>query len=155
MKKKKIENVSKFFWNFFFFRIFITWIRNPWHGGVDIPYRKSWLQGFEKIYVGRLFSGYLKYLLSWGFWGRGWPLKRLKWQKPLGMGWVWLKWTPSTTIGWISQFSRGCHCTSLKKKTPAKSLNYLWFGSSNSLDSSQLLSLGSSLATLNTTNWFS
>ena len=45
-------------------RIFITWIRNPWHGGVFIPYGKFRLQGFEKINVGRLFSGYLKYLLS-------------------------------------------------------------------------------------------
>ena len=38
---------------------------------VYIPYGKSRLQGFGKVYVGRLFSGYLKYLLSWGFWGRG------------------------------------------------------------------------------------
>ena len=51
----------KIFWFFFFFsRIFITYIRNPWHEGVYIPYGKSRLWGFEKIYVGRLFSGYLK-----------------------------------------------------------------------------------------------
>ena len=34
--------------------------QGAWHGGVYIPYGKSRLQGFEKIYVGRLFSGYLK-----------------------------------------------------------------------------------------------
>ena len=30
-------------------------------------HEKSRLQGFQKTYVGRLFSGYLKYPLSWGF----------------------------------------------------------------------------------------
>ena len=30
-------------------------------------HEKSRLQGFQKLYVGRLFSGYLKYPLSWGF----------------------------------------------------------------------------------------
>ena len=30
-------------------------------------HEKFRLQGFQKIYVGRLFSGYLKYPLSWGF----------------------------------------------------------------------------------------
>ena len=63
------KKISKNFQIYFFFkifrkkilRIFITWTRNPWHGGVYIPYGKSQLQGFEKIYVGRLFSGYLKW----------------------------------------------------------------------------------------------
>ena len=118
-KVSTILKSFKFFFSKFFekkiLKIFITWTRNPWHGGVYIPYGKSRLRGFEKIYVGRLFSGYLKYLLSWGVWGRGWPLKRLRWQKPLEMGWVWLKRTPSTTIGQISWFSWGCHCTSFKK----------------------------------------
>ena len=59
-KKFFFFNFLNFFRNFFF-RIFITWIRNPWHEGVYIPYGKSQLQGFEKIYVGRLFSGYLKW----------------------------------------------------------------------------------------------
>ena len=30
-------------------------------------HEKSRLQGFQKLYVGRLFSGYLKYPLSWVF----------------------------------------------------------------------------------------
>ena len=30
-------------------------------------HEKFRLQGFQKIYVGRLFSGYLKYPLFWGF----------------------------------------------------------------------------------------
>ena len=30
-------------------------------------HEKSQLRGFQKTYVGRLFSGYLKYPLSWGF----------------------------------------------------------------------------------------
>ena len=30
-------------------------------------HEKSRLRGFQKTYVGRLFSGYLKYPLSWGF----------------------------------------------------------------------------------------
>ena len=30
-------------------------------------HEKFRLRGFQKIYVGRLFSGYLKYPLSWGF----------------------------------------------------------------------------------------
>ena len=30
-------------------------------------HEKSRLRGFQKLYVGRLFSGYLKYPLSWGF----------------------------------------------------------------------------------------
>ena len=30
-------------------------------------HEKSRLQGFQKTYVRRLFSGYLKYPLSWGF----------------------------------------------------------------------------------------
>ena len=34
-----------FFFKKKFLRIFITWIRNPWHGGVYTPYGKSWLQG--------------------------------------------------------------------------------------------------------------
>ena len=34
---------------------------------VYIPYGKSQLRGFEKIYVERLFSGYLK-LVVWGAW---------------------------------------------------------------------------------------
>ena len=60
---KVIHTPDFFFQNFSkkkILRIFITWTRNPWHGGVYIPYGKSWLRGFEKIYVGRLFSGYLK-----------------------------------------------------------------------------------------------
>ena len=122
-KKKKIwfffffqTFFPNFFLKIFFLRIFITWTRNPWHGSVYIPYGKSQLRGFGKIYVGRLFSGYLKYPLFWGFGGRGWPFKRMKWQKPLGMGLVWLKRTTSTTIGWILWFSLGWHCTSIKKK---------------------------------------
>ena len=59
LKKKYIYFFLKIFWNFFF-TIFITWTRNPWHEGVYIPYEKSWLRGFEKIYVGRLFLRYLK-----------------------------------------------------------------------------------------------
>ena len=71
-EKKNFKKISKNFqfffffkifqknFKFFFFRMFITWIRNHWHGGVYIPYGKSRLRGFEKIYVGRLFSGYLK-----------------------------------------------------------------------------------------------
>ena len=60
LRKKKFKKVSIFYFFRNFLRIFITWTRNPWHGGVYIPYGKSQLQGFEKIYVGRLFSGYLK-----------------------------------------------------------------------------------------------
>ena len=45
--------------------------KKPLTWGYLYTYGKFRLQGFEKIYVGRLFSGYLKYLLSWGFWGRG------------------------------------------------------------------------------------
>ena len=30
-------------------------------------HENSRLRGFQKLYVGRLFSGYLKYPLSWGF----------------------------------------------------------------------------------------
>ena len=58
---------------------------------------------------------YLKKPSFGGFWGRGWPLKSLKWTKPLGMGWVWLKRNPSTTNGWILWFSWDWHCTSFKK----------------------------------------
>ena len=72
-KKKNFEKkiflrffFSKFFFSIFFFlRIFIISTTNPWHGGVYMPYRKFRLQGFEKIYVRRLFSALLNAERIW------------------------------------------------------------------------------------------
>ena len=47
-----------------------------------LPYGKSQLQGFEKIYVGRLFSGYLK-LEVLGAWMN---FKKAEMAKPLRNG---------------------------------------------------------------------
>ena len=87
MLKKKI------FWKFVeknLLRIFITWTRNPWHGGVYIPYGKSQLQGFEKIYVGRLFSGYLK----WEVLGAWMTFKKAEMAKTLRNGLSMIEMNP-------------------------------------------------------------
>ncbi len=58
---------------------------------------KSRLQGFEKIYVGMLFSGYLIYPLFWGvcrFWGAWMTFKMAEMAKTLGNGLSMIKTKP-------------------------------------------------------------
>ena len=107
-------------------RIFNIWTSNPWLGGVYKVHGKSRLQWYEIRYVGSLFYLYLIHPLFWGFWGRGWPLKRLKWQKSLRVGSVQVKRTPSTTNPRILRFSWGWHYTSLKKNLPLSSFIF-WY----------------------------
>jgi hypothetical protein len=66
----------------FVLRIFNIWTSNPWHGRVSWSMESSDCKDMKKY----KWEGYFPGTLFWGFWRQGWPLKRLKWQKPLEMG---------------------------------------------------------------------
>ena len=51
--------------------------------------------------------------------------KKAEMEKSLGMGYIWVKWIPSTTNDWILRFNWDLYCTSFKKNpvTVSKSWN--------------------------------
>ena len=59
-EKKFFEKFQKKIFLKFFFQDFHYLDKKPLTWGVYIPFGKSQFQGFEKMYVGSLFSGYLK-----------------------------------------------------------------------------------------------
>ena len=64
--------------------------KKPLTWGVYIPYGKSQFQGFEKIYVGRLFSGYL----NLGVLGVRMTFKKVEMAKTLRNGLGMIKMNP-------------------------------------------------------------
>ena len=116
------ENI--FFFNFFnfsffFFKIFskiffseFSLLGQETYGGVYIPYGKSRLRGFEKIYVGRLFSGYLKL----GVGGAWMTFKKAEMAKTLRNVLSMIEKNPLNHNWSDFMIWRGWHCTSFKKK---------------------------------------
>ena len=83
-----------------------------------IPYGKSRLQGFEKIYVGRLFSGYLKL----GVLGAWMAFKKAKMAKTLKNGLSMIKTNPLNHNWSNFVIFSGLALHQFKKKTAVKYL---------------------------------
>ena len=88
-----------------FLKVFSISVFSKGHPPPPKPLKKRWWSGTMKMD-----SPHSYFCSNWftpsflGFWGHGWPLKMLKWKKKLlGMTYIWVIRTPSTTDGWILQ----------------------------------------------------
>ena len=113
-KKSKKNFFFLIFWNFFF-QDFHYLVKKPLTWGClytlwKVPIARIW-----KNICGKVIFGVPEIPPLLGILGEWMTFKKAEMAKTLRNGLSMIEWTPSTTIGRISRFSQGWHCTSFKK----------------------------------------